>query len=155
MRARTTTLLAIAAAGLVLLTGLDAHRQSGEPAERSHPRHGPIGAAEAEQGPCAIDHARFGGQRAQLVKVLRSGAPSYVVLEVGRRDPSMRTRRAQWLRAAYGQAEHVWLGEFTSADAALTRAAKLCPPEVRCLPGTPDCGRLAPLPTPAQVFFGR
>lgn len=148
-------MLTVAAAGLVLLTALDAYRRSGKPQEKGSPRNGAVDAAAVEQGPCAIDHARFGSQRAQLVKVIRGSVPSYVVLEVGRRDPTMRTRRVQWLRATYGEAEHVWLGEFSSADAALARAARLCPPDVRCRSGEPDCGRLTPLPTAAHIFFGQ
>lgn len=156
MTARVLAQAAIAVTVLILLTGLDAYRRAGTPAERFSARGGIVEAAAVERGPCAIDHARFGGQRAQLVKVMRGSVPTYVVLEVGRRDPSMRMRRAQWLRAAYGEdVEHIWIGEFSSADAALARAAKLCPAELRCMPGDPGCGRLTPLLTPVQIFLGQ
>ena len=71
---------------------------------------------------------------------MRGGVPNYVVVEIGKRDPSMRSLRAAWLKANYGDAEHVWLGEYGSAEAAMARAARLCPAERRCWPGEADCG---------------
>jgi hypothetical protein len=125
---------AIAAAGLVLLTCVDAYRRMANDAEpKARPSAAsPVADAAAEEGPCALDYARFGGQRAQLIKVVRGRVANYVVLEIGRRDPLQRSQRIQWLRAAYGDAEHVWLGEYSSADAALARAVQLCPPPWRC-----------------------
>jgi hypothetical protein len=152
---RPFSLAAVAAASLLLLTGLDAYRQGGTRAERTTAIAVAIEADAVEPRACSIDHARFGGQRAQLVRVTRGDVANYVVLEVGKRDPTMRARRVQWLRAAYGEAEHTWLGEFASADAALAGAARLCPPQVRCMPGEPDCGRITAIATPAQVFFGQ
>ncbi len=85
---------------------------------------------------------------------MRGAVPNYVVVEIGKRDPSMRSLRAAWLKANYGDAEHVWLGEYGSAEAAMARAARLCPAERRCWPGEADCGPQAESPTAAQVFFG-
>ena len=138
----------------MLLTCAHAYSQRGTEPERS-PREAANSreATVAGSGRCALYHARFGGQRAQLIKVMRGSVANYVVLEVGKRDPSMRSQRSNWLRAAYGDGEHVWLGEFRSADAALARAARLCPPALRCWPGDADCGPEAQTMTPAQVFF--
>ena len=74
---------------------------------------------------------------------------------VGKRDPAMRSLRSNWLSAMYGDGEHVWLGEYASADGALARAARLCPPASRCWPGDADCGPKTPTLTPTQAFFGR
>ena len=157
MAVNPISMAAIAAAGLIVLTCADAYRQRGTPAEPPTRRNAAYSAEAVaiEPSRCAIDHAQFGGQRAQLIKVMRGNVANYVVLEVGKRDPLMRARRTQWLRAAYGEAEHVWLGEYSSADAALARAAQFCPPAIRCWPGDADCGRRVPLLTPAQAFFGR
>jgi hypothetical protein len=102
---------------------------------------------------CAISHARFGSRRAQLVRVMRGDVPNFVVLEFGKRDPLLRLQRGRWLNAAYGTGEQTWLGEFGSAEAAMTRAARLCPPSLRCWPGEPDCGPQTPPLAPAQVFL--
>src|SRR5205814_736111 len=104
---------------------------------------------------CAHAHARFGGWRAQLSRVTKGSVRNYVVVEVGKRDPAMRSLRSNWLKANYGDAEHVWLGEYASAEAAMERAARLCLPDRRCWPGEADCGPQAESPTAAQLFFGR
>jgi len=104
---------------------------------------------------CALYHARFGGQRAQLIAITKGSVRNYVVVEVGKRDPAMRSLRSNWLRANYGEAEHVWLGDYVSADAALARAAGRCPLAQRCSPGEPDCGPAEQSLTPARVFFSQ
>jgi hypothetical protein len=148
---------AVAAGVLVLLTCVYAYVRHGTEAEQLSPRESTYSreAVVAGSGRCALYRARFGGQRAQLIKVMRSSVSNYVVMEVGKRDPSMRSLRSTWLKANYGDAEHVWLGEYGSADAALARAARLCPPALRCWPGEADCGPQAQTLTPAQLFFGQ
>jgi hypothetical protein len=78
---------------------------------------------------------------------------NYVILEVGKADPAARTLRSTWLRAAFGGAEQVWLGEYGSAEAAILRAAQLCPAALRCWPGESGCGPNEDAATPAQIFF--
>jgi hypothetical protein len=147
---------AIAASVLLLLTLADARRQHDNPGEPPTRRN----AVQSRDAPaqtwerCALYHARFGGQRAQLVQVMRGGVANFVVMEVGKRDPLMRVQRSRWLNAAYGEAEHFWLGEFSSAEGALARAAQFCPPALRCWPGDADCGPKDQLFTPARAFFG-
>lgn len=87
--------------------------------------------------------------------MMQGRVPNYVVVEVGKRDPLLRLQRVDWLHAAYGGAEQTWLGEFGSAAAAMARAARLCPPRLRCWPGDADCGAPTQLLTPAQVFLHR
>ena len=150
---------AIGATAFVLLTWVHAASQRGAGREEGASRGGDYAhevevAAGSER--CALYHARFGGQRAQLVRVMQGSVPNYIVIEVGKRDPRMRSLRSNWLRSAYGDAEPVWLGEYGSAEAAMTRALKLCPPDRRCWPQDVDCGPQAPARalTPTQVFFG-
>jgi hypothetical protein len=155
--ANATATAAVLAAGLVLLTGAYAYSQRGSEAELLSPREVAHSreAMVTGSGRCALYHARFGGQRAQLIVVTKGSVRTYIVMEVGKRDPTMRSLRSKWLKANYGDAEHVWLGEYGSADAALARAVRLCPPASRCWPGDTDCGRQAQTLTPAQMFFGR
>jgi hypothetical protein len=156
MTSASTFVAALFAAVLLVLTAVHACLQRGTEAERQSPGEAAYAREAATgSGRCALYRARFGGQRAQLIKVMRGSVSNYVVMEVGKRDPSMRSLRSTWLKAAYGDAEHVWLGEYGSADTALAQAARLCPPERRCWPGDADCGPQAQIMTPAQVFFGR
>jgi hypothetical protein len=114
-----------------------------------------VESAPAASGRCAISHARFGGRRVQLIKVMQGEVPNYVVVEVSKRSPLAPFQRNDWLRAAYGSGEHTWLGEFSSAQAAMVRAARHCPPSLRCWPGDADCGQQADALTPAQAFLHR
>jgi hypothetical protein len=151
---RALSIAALTASGLVLVTLASAYHRSeegsslyqGNPAVRNAP---------VESVRCAIYHARFGSRRAQLVRVMKGPVPNYIVMETGKRDPLARSLRSRWLHAAYGDAEPVWLGDFASAEAALSRAAQLCPPELRCWPGEPHCGPEDQPLTPAQVFLKR
>lgn len=151
------TIAAIAAAGLLLLTLAVAYSQRGREDGPRSPRRDTrsVDAAPATSGRCAIAHARFGGRRAQLVMVMQGSVPNYVVVEVGRRSPLAPFQRNDWLHAAYGGGEHTWLGEFSSAEAAMAKAARLCPPSLRCWPGEADCGQQADALTPAQAFLHR
>jgi hypothetical protein len=159
MGAKPLSLVALAAVGLVLLTGAYAasHRTSGAEAEPPRARPPSTDEAAAATGRCAINHARFGGQHAQLFKVTKDGVANYVVMEVTtKRDPLMRFIRNDWLRMAYGEvAPRVWLGSFASSEAALARAAELCPPLLRCFPGDDGCAVEARHATPAEIFSGR
>ena len=140
MIATPLSLVALAAAGLVLLTGAYAFSQRIARVEEP-PR--PAAQSPADEaavvvtGRCAINHARFGGQRAQMFKVTKDGVANFVVLEIGsKRDPLMRFIRNDWLRMAYGEAaQRVWIGGFGSIDDALARAAELsrrrCAPALR------------------------
>jgi hypothetical protein len=149
---------ALAAAGLVMLTGALAIGQRAAKVEEE-PQPAVRSAADAAPatGRCAINHARFDGGRAQMYKVIKDGVTNYVVMEVGsKRDPLMRFIRNDWLRMAYGEeARPVWLGGFASGDAALARASELCPPHARCLPGDAGCPVEPRHATPAQVFTGQ
>jgi hypothetical protein len=136
-------LAAMVAAGVVVLTGAHALRQSwAREAPRSPDVAATSEAAEAvDPGRhCAIYHARFGGSRARLLKVMRGDVANYVVIEVSRGNRVVPSVQRAWLRGAYGDAEPVWLGEFASPDSALAKAARLCPDTARCRRGEPNCG---------------
>jgi hypothetical protein len=157
MARNVTSFAAIVAVGLLMLTGVHVASQRARQAEPPSSRAGAYAREAMPVGSdrCALAHARFGGRRAQLIRVTNGGVRNYVVVEVGKRDPGMRSLRRGWLKANYGDAEHVWLGEYGSAEAAMALAASLCPPDRRCWPGEADCGTQAESPTAAQMFFGR
>jgi len=153
---RPTGTIALGALGLVALTAAHAISQRDLEPERPPPREAAYSSqvAATGSGRCALYHARFGGRRAELIQVTQGGVRNYVVIEVGKRDPALRSLRSTWLRAAYGEADHVWLGEWGSAEAAMLRAARLCPAAQRCWPPERDCGPKADVSTtPAQIFF--
>jgi hypothetical protein len=152
MTRKPLSLAAMAAATLLLLTLTTEYSRRSNQDGLDAPRR-PTRSVDAEPASsrCAIFHARFGGSRAQLVKVMVGSVPNYVVIEVGRRDPLMRRQRVNWLRATYGDGEQSWLGDYGSPEAALLRAAQLCPPQLRCWPGEEDCGPR--MLTPSQAFL--
>jgi hypothetical protein len=112
-------------------------------------------AAATGSSRCALYHARFGGRRAQLILIPQGPVRNYVIIEVGKTDPVSHILRSTWLRAAYGEAEHVWLGEYGSAEAAIRSAARLCPASERCWVEESGCGPKEEAMTPAHIFFGR
>lgn len=132
---------ALAAAVLVLLTGLHALNA---PARRSGviPWTVPdeTAAAVGDARRCSIYHARFGGNRARLVRVIRGEVANFVVIEVSRGNRVVPAVQRAWLRSTFGEGEPLWLGEFASPDTALAKAARLCPERARCSRGEPDCG---------------
>jgi hypothetical protein len=151
---RPTGTIALGALGLVALTAAHAIGQRDLEPERPSPAAYSSQVAATGSGRCALYHARFGGRRAELIQVRKGSVRNYVVIEVGKRDPALRSLRSTWLRTAYGEAEHVWLGEWGSAAAAMLRAARLCPAAQRCWPPDTDCGPSADVATtPAQIFF--
>jgi hypothetical protein len=155
MPSKALSIAATVAAGLVLLTFAAAYSQRGEKDDllvlhRAPPRVEPVPETTAR---CAIFHARFGGPRADLVKVMRGGVANYVVLDVGRHDPLLKQQRGVWLRGAYGEGEHTWLGAYSSPNAAMRQAARLCPPNLRCWPGDADCGSREEILTPVRAFL--
>jgi len=153
---RPTGTIALGMLGLVALTAAHAigtRDPQPEQPSRSEAAYS-SGVATTGSDRCALYHARFGGRRAELIQVTQGGVRNYVVIEVGKRDPALRTLRSTWLRAAYGEGEHVWLGEWGSAEAAMLRAARLCPAAQRCWPGERDCGpKEDASTTPAEIFF--
>jgi hypothetical protein len=138
--------LATLAAGFLALTAMHALNGSSArevvDAGRSGDRPAP-GATTAVQGAarqCAIYHARFGGVRAWLVKVMRSDVANYIVMEVSQGRRVLPNVETAWLAGAFSGAEAFWLGEFASAERALARAADLCPRFMRCRIGEENCG---------------
>jgi hypothetical protein len=158
LMARPLSVASLAAAGLVLLTGAYAFSERlakiEEPPRPAAQSPADDATADIATVRCAINHARFGGQRAQMFKVTKDGVANFVVLEVGsKRDPLMRFIRNDWLRMAYGEGSpRAWFGGFDTVDAALAKAAELCPPALRCLPGDAACEVEARHATPAQIF---
>ena len=146
--------VALAALGLLVLTA--AHtivEPSFKPQPPPRAEASPRETAATGSTRCALYHARFGARRAQLIGVTQGGVRNYVIIEIGKHDPATRLLRSTWLRAAYGDAEEVWLGEYHSAEAALSRAVELCPAAQRCWPGETGCGPKEDALTPAEIFL--
>jgi hypothetical protein len=140
MRARLGAAALMATAGVVFTAGHALHRpDTTDDRARLGPGADAVGSAAVPQR-CAIYHARFGGTRAELVRLIVGDVANYVVLEVSRATRLPPTVPSAWLRAAFGAAEPFWLGEFASPDSALRRAARLCPESVRCAIGEANCG---------------
>jgi hypothetical protein len=136
------SIAALIAAGLVVLSGAHALRQGWVrgPARTITAAERPEMAQSGASAACAIYHARFGGSRSHLVKVVRGDVANFVVIEVSRGNRVVPSVQRAWLRGAYGEVEPVWLGEFASPDSALARAVRLCPDGSRCRRGEPNCG---------------
>jgi hypothetical protein len=151
----TLAIAAMVAAGLLALTLIVAYVGSDAGGDRGFSREAvrSVEAVPETTNRCAIFQARFGGSRADLVKVMRGSVANYVVLEVGKRDPLLRRQRSVWLRGAYGDGEQTWIGSFSSPDAAMTRAVGLCPAQLRCWPGDAACGSSEDIATPARIFL--
>jgi hypothetical protein len=135
----------LATACVALTAGHALHRADARvaPDDRVEPGSMPDAggwAVEGEPQRCAIYHARFGGTRAELVRLVVGDVANYVVLEVSRGTRLPPSVPSAWLRAAFGAAEPAWLGEFASPDSALQRAARLCPASTRCAVGEQNCG---------------
>jgi hypothetical protein len=149
--------IALALLALVVLTAAHAiiarNRAAPPPSRHTAAHWREAGAAGSNR--CTLYHARFGGRRAQLILITQGPVRNYVIVEVGKRDPASRILRSTWLRAAYGEAEHIWLGEYGSAEAAIRSAARLCPASERCWAEESGCGPKDNAMTPAQIFFGR
>ena len=131
---------AAVAAGLLLATLVSAYNRPQDPDPLEVRVQRPIELEPPAIVRCSIYHARFGGNRAELIKEMRGDLPSYVVVEAGRRDPLLRRQRVTWLRGMFGDGEQTWLGEFSSPESAMTQASRLCPPALRCWPGDEGCG---------------
>ena len=147
----------LAALGLLALTAAHAvgeRSNAPEPPSRREPGFAREAAATGPER-CRLYHARFDGGRAELLRVSTGDVYTYLVVELGKRDPAMRMVRRTWLRATYGEADRIWLGEFASAEAAMLRAALYCPAAQRCWPGESACAPEAEAATPAQIFLGR
>ena len=146
---------AMLAAGLLALTGAHALHLHWARAVSDAPLATPLPSREdASAGSvrrCAIYHARFGGTRAWLARVVAADVANYIVMEVSKGSRVVPTVQFAWLHGAFGGAEALWLGEFASAERALAKAVRLCPQTMRCRIGEVNCGPHAgPLP-PADM----
>jgi hypothetical protein len=148
---QTLDAIALAALGLIVLTTAHASLEPERSARRewAMPREAPATGSSR----CALYHARFGGRRAQLIRVTQGSVRNYVIVEHGKRDPATRALKSSWLSSAYGMGESVWLGEYHSAEAAIVRAVELCPPAQRCWGGETGCGPKEDTLTPAELFL--
>jgi hypothetical protein len=124
---KITTLLAIVATGLIVVTGVNSMlrpppRQQDGPAKKS---------AQAKKKPvakasCTIKRATFGGTETALLRVQKENVTHYVVLDLPTDNPLAASYQSAWLDANYGSAEPAVVGVFPTVAEAVTRAANLC-----------------------------
>jgi hypothetical protein len=142
MRIGLVPLVAAASAALLLVTTTHAlmtlkerpRLERPEPAQPAEPLE------SVSSVRCSIFHARFGGPRARLVKVVGDRTNHFVVLDMQRSNPAIARTQRNWLESRYGDAEVYEVGQFPTPEAALEKASELCPPHLRCWPGDAGCG---------------
>ena len=76
--------------------------------------------------PCAIKRAPFGGTQASIVKAMKGKVAHYVVLDHPAGNPMAPFYQRDWLEATYGPVQPVAMGDFSTVEAAVMRAASLC-----------------------------
>lgn len=106
-----------------------------------------------DEGRCAISIAQFSGVRARLVRAEHEGTIHFAVIETPPRPTPLDVlRQGDWLKLKFGATPTTTLGTYGSTAAALSRASRLCPPRLRCLPGRPGCAEHPALPSPLQMY---
>lgn len=163
MSARLRTILIAASIPIVSVTCilwartvLSPHRDDGDAARAARRERLKIWNTPLEAGRCAISVAHFGGVRARLVRAEHDGTIHFAVVETPPRPtPLDILRQGDWLKLKFSDAETTTLGTFGSTKAALSRASRLCPPRLRCLPGRPGCGAHPTLPNPMDMYGPR
>lgn len=136
MNSQLSRLLALLAACLVILTGGISIKNWATAPKQNDPPKRPTGVISSQQpkpkppptseGPCTIKRAVFGGERAALIKVPKRGVHHYVVLDLPTDNPMMPFYQADWLAANYGKVSPQFIGEFTTVDDAVKKAAFHC-----------------------------
>jgi hypothetical protein len=125
MNPKAIQLLAIAATVLVVVSGIN-RLMHPTPTEEPKARKNSVVSNNTKEPPCTITRAPFGGTQASLLKVMKGKVVHYVVLDNPDDNPAAPLYQYHWLEATYGQVEPVVMGEFSTVDAAIMRAASLC-----------------------------
>ena len=127
MNPKLIQLLAVAATVLVVATGVT-RLISPPPAEQPTQKKKSVASNTSKQPdpPCTIKRAPFGGTEASLLKVMRGKVAHYVVLDHPVGNPMTPFYQRDWLEATYGPVQPVVMGDFSSVEAAVMRAASLC-----------------------------
>ena len=127
MNPKLIQLLAVAATVLVVATGVTRLMRPQVVSEPA-PKKKSVAANTSKETdtPCTIKRAPFGGTYASLLKVMKGKVAHYVVMDHPSGNPAIPFYQRDWLEATYGPVQPVVMGEFSSIDAAVSRAANLC-----------------------------
>jgi hypothetical protein len=127
MSPKLIQLLAVVATVLVVATGVTRLMRP-TPAEQPTTQKKKSVASNTTKPdpPCTIKRASFGGTQASLLKVMKGQVAHYVVLDHPGNNPMMPFYQRDWLEATYGPVQPVLVGDFSSVDGAIMRAASLC-----------------------------
>jgi hypothetical protein len=127
MNPKLIQLLAIAATVLVVVSGVT-RLMHPAPSEEPKARKKSVvsNTTNEKEPPCTIKRAPFGGTQASLLKVMKGKVVHYVVLDHPDDNPAAPLYQYHWLEATYGEVEPVVLGEFSTVEGAIMRAASLC-----------------------------
>jgi hypothetical protein len=127
MNPKLIRLLAVAATVLVVVSGVNRLMRPQVVSEPA-PKKKSVAANTGKQAdiPCTIKRAPFGGTQASLIKVMKGKMAHYIVMDHPGGNPAVPFYQRDWLEATYGEAEPVVMGQFSSVESAVTRAASLC-----------------------------
>ena len=128
MNPKAIQLLALLATCLVIATGVARVMRPAPPPEQASLKKKSVVSSTGKKGelPCAIRRAAFGGTQSAVLKVPKGKMVHYVVVDRPQGNPLMPFYERDWLEANYGQAQAAVVGEFSTVEAAVMRAASLC-----------------------------
>lgn len=129
MNPKAIQLLAVVATCLVLATTISRLRQGPPSAEAPAQKKKSVASntgKKQDELPCTIKRASFGGTQTSLLKAMKGKVIHYIVLDRPQDNPIMPFWQRDWLEATYGTAQPAVVGEFSTAEAAISRAATLC-----------------------------
>jgi hypothetical protein len=128
MNPKALQLLAVVATCLVIATGISRLRQGPPPADGPQQQKKSVASNTQKPEPaCTIKRAAFGGTtQTSLLKAMKGKVAHYIVLDHPQDNPMMPFWQRDWLEANYGPVKPAVVGEFSTPDAAIARAATLC-----------------------------
>jgi hypothetical protein len=127
MNPKLIRLLAVAATVLVVVSGVNRLMRPQVVSEPAPKKKSVVANTGKETDtPCTIKRAPFGGTQASLIKVMKGKVAHYIVLDHPGGNPMVPFYQRDWLEATYGSVQPVVMGEFSSVEGAVMRAASLC-----------------------------
>lgn len=130
MNPKAIQLFALLATCLVIATGVSRLMRPAPPPEQANLKKKSVVSSNTgkKQGelPCAIRRASFGGTQSAVLKVPKGKMVHYVVVDRPQGNPMMPFYERDWLESNYGPVQTSVVGEFSTVEAAVMRAASLC-----------------------------
>jgi len=129
MNPKAIQLLAVVATFLVVATGISKLLQPPRPPEAKGKQTKSVASNTSKkeaEAPCTIKRVPFGGTQTAVLKATKGKVVHYLILDRPQDNPMMPFWQRDWLEANYGSAEPAVVGEFSTVEAAVNRAASLC-----------------------------